>query len=76
MIQRTRLLSEIRGDFRFVKGKQRSSDTYRRRGGTDFIAIPRNVLIPEEAVRRLLRRAGRIDDQIDAFIESCRKDVA
>ena len=74
MIQRTRLLSEIRSDFRFIKGKQRSSDTYRQRGGTVFVAIPRNVMIPEDVAKRILRRAGRTEQQIDAFIASCRQE--
>jgi len=65
------LLAEIKDDFRYVKGTQ---NLYRERGGTTAIVIPRNELIEERAVRRLLRRAKRTDEQIDAFIESCREE--
>ena len=73
MIPRRLLLSEIRAEFRYVQ-KQKRTDLYRRRGGTDFISIPLNALIPETYVRSTLRRVGRTLEQIDKFINSCRKD--
>lgn len=72
-IPRQRLLSEIRtAGFRFIRGRQRNSDTYRRRGGTEVVAIPTTSVVTEEGARRVLRRAGRTVDQIEAFIASCR----
>jgi hypothetical protein len=68
-IPRTHLLSEIRAaGFRFISGKQRSSDAYRLRGGTDIVAIPRTDLVAEEGARRILKRAGRTHGEIAAFL--------
>jgi len=52
---------------KLTRGDANGSD---RRAGTEVVAIPTTSAVTEEGARRILRRAGRTEEQIDAFIAS------
>lgn len=49
---------------------------YRERGGTKHVMVPKTALLSETYVRSTFRQAGATPEQIEAFLESCQKDVA
>jgi hypothetical protein len=45
---------------------------YRQRGSTLRVAIRRNAYHDEEYARIVLRQAGMADEEVEAFIRSCK----
>lgn len=68
MVRREAFINKIRELNYTYKRRQKRTELWRRRGGTEFIALPMRDLLAEEYVTSTLRQAGLSDDEIKTFI--------
>lgn len=72
-IPQKRLVAEVQAlGYRFWRETQRQK-VFRSPSGQD-VYIRKNASLSEEIARAILRQVGHTSEQIDAFVESCRKN--
>ena len=74
MIQRHRLIDEIRKRGFTYRTETQRTQIYKQPGNTHRIAVPRSQLLEEVVVRSTLRQAGYSPTEIESFVESCRQE--
>ena len=73
-VPQRRLISEIAPDGYAFYEETRHQKIFRKRGGTHHVVIRKATMVEAQAARLVLRQVGRSPAEIEAFLESCRKD--